>query len=138
MLLQATTPYSFTGVAQGVTPSGVSLEPYAPAGVNASRNSSRDLIIRWSRRDRMQFDDPDFRDYQEECLLNEASESYEIEIRNAGDTAAVRTLTSTTNTVTYTAANQTTDFGSIQNSIKVRVYQMSATAGRGYAAAATL
>ena len=137
MLIQASTPYVI-GSAQGLTPSGVSLEPYAPAGVNASRNSSRDLIIRWSRCDRMEFEDSDLSDYREECPQSEASESYEIEIRNAGDTAAVRTLTATTNTVTYTAANQTTDFGSIQNSIKVRVYQMSATAGRGYAAAATL
>ena len=58
MLIQASTPYVI-GSAQGITPSGVSLEPYAPAGVNASRNSSRDLIIRWSRCDRMEFEDPD-------------------------------------------------------------------------------
>jgi hypothetical protein len=42
-----------------------------------------------------------------------------------------RTLTSTTQTVTYSAAQQTTDFGATQPEVLVRVHQMSALVGRG-------
>jgi hypothetical protein len=40
--------------------------------------------------------------------------------------------------VTYTAAEQTADFGSPQPSVALKVYQISATVGRGWPAAATL
>ncbi|WP_156796395.1 hypothetical protein [Brevundimonas sp. BAL3] len=50
----------------------------------------------------------------------------------------VRTLSVTTPTAIYTAAQQTADFGAPQASIAVRIYQMSATVGRGRAALATL
>ncbi|MBX6329380.1 MAG: hypothetical protein IRY89_12480, partial [Pseudolabrys sp.] len=39
---------------------------------------------------------------------------------------------------TYTAAEQIADFGAPQASVAVRVYQLSATVGRGRPAAATL
>ena len=50
----------------------------------------------------------------------------------------VRTLTATTPTVVYTAAEQTADFGAAQPAYDIRVYQMSATYGRGTPRAATL
>jgi hypothetical protein len=43
----------------------------------------------------------------------------------------VRTVAAASPTVTYTAAQQTADFGSVQSAIAVRVYQLSATVGRG-------
>jgi hypothetical protein len=64
--------------------------------------------------------------------------NYEIDIRNAGDTATLRTSTVTAPTATYTAAEQTTDFGSPQGSIRVRVFQISETVGRGIMRSATL
>jgi hypothetical protein len=43
-----------------------------------------------------------------------------------------RTIASSTPTSSYTAANQTTDYGSAQNPIYAVVYQMSSRIGRGY------
>jgi hypothetical protein len=39
--------------------------------------------------------------------------------------------------VTYTAADQTTDFGAPQGAVVIAVYQMSAAVGRGFAGRAT-
>ena len=50
----------------------------------------------------------------------------------------MRTLAATTPSVTYTAADQTADFGAPQSSVAVRVYQLSAVLGRGTPRAATL
>jgi hypothetical protein len=48
-------------------------------------------------------------------------------------TTVVRTITGlSTPTATYTSAQQTTDFGSPQAEVFVRVYQVSATVGRGH------
>jgi hypothetical protein len=44
----------------------------------------------------------------------------------------VRTLTVSAPIAIYTAAQQTTDFGSTQTEVTVRIYQRSATVGRGY------
>ncbi len=60
-------------------------------------------------------------------------EAYEIDIMNGG--SVVRMLTSATPAVTYTAADQITDFGSAQTSITFNVFQMSAQFGRGIAGA---
>lgn len=54
------------------------------------------------------------------------------------DEAAARTITSTTPTATYSAADQTSDFGVLQSRVLVRIYQVSATVGRGAAAEAVL
>jgi hypothetical protein len=54
-----------------------------------------------------------------------------------GSTVA-RTITATTPTFAYSAADQTTDFGSAQASITFRIYQLSATVGRGYPLEVTL
>ena len=53
--------------------------------------------------------------------------------RSTSSTAAtsVRTLTATSPAATYTAAEQTADFGAPQSSISLRLYQLSATRGRG-------
>ena len=61
--------------------------------------------------------------------LGEDSERYEIDILDGSD--VVRTLSATSPTATYTAAQQTADFGSPQPSISLRINQLSTTAGRG-------
>ncbi len=61
--------------------------------------------------------------------LGEVAESYEIEILNGA--VVVRTVAAASPTVTYTAAQQTADFGSVQAAIAVRLYQLAATVGRG-------
>ena len=49
-------------------------------------------------------------------------------------TTVVRTLTSTTETVNYSEAQQVIDFGSVQTNFYIDVYQVSSTLGRGYPA----
>lgn len=69
--------------------------------------------------------------------LSEESERYEVEIMSGA--TLKRTITGLTSpTTVYTAAQQVTDFGSAQSSISVRVYQLSAAVGRGYAGIATI
>ena len=114
------------------THSAVGLKPYAPVHISAQRDGSANLSIDWIRRSRIGGDWRDNVDVE----LGEDSESYEVDIMNGA--AVVRTLTSATQTVTYTAADQVTDFGSAQASIDVNIYQLSATVGRGYPGAATL
>ena len=50
----------------------------------------------------------------------------------------VRTISSTTPTASYSAAQQVADFGSAQSSVSVRVYQLSASVGRGWPGAAII
>jgi hypothetical protein len=116
------------------TNTAVGLKPLSPVYLAGGRNSvGGDLIINWIRRARIQWDWINFAD----CPIGETSESYEIDILNSSGTV-LRTLTATTNTVTYTSAQQVTDFGSAQASIRVKVYQISATIDRGFAASGTL
>lgn len=68
--------------------------------------------------------------------LGEESERYEVEILDGS--TVVRTIATTSPTASYSAAEQTTDFGSPQSSMSVKVYQLSAVVGRGYAASASI
>lgn len=52
--------------------------------------------------------------------------------------AVVRTITASTASASYSAANQTTDFGAAQAEVFVRLQQISALVGRGLPAEATL
>jgi hypothetical protein len=63
-----------------------------------------------------------------DAALGETTESYEVEIMNGA--TVVRTIVSSAPTVTYTAAQQNTDFGSVRTTITARLYQLSATVGR--------
>jgi hypothetical protein len=116
------------------TNTGVGLKPLSPVYLAGGRNAvGGDLIINWIRRARIQWDWLNFAD----CPIGEDSESYEIDILNSSD-VVLNTYSAVTNTFTYTTAMQTTDFGSAQASIRVKVYQISATIDRGFAASGTL
>lgn len=124
-----------TGTDQTITGAGVALEPFSPVFVEGTRNGSDDLEITWLRRNRLG------QELQSgvEIPMSEASLAFEVDIIEPGSPdSVVRTLSSSTETVTYTAAQQTTDFGAPQPSITVRVYQLSAVVGRGTPAEATL
>lgn len=114
--------------------SGISQECYSPVNLAATKDNAGNISLVWDRRDRRAGDRTDYANFP----LSEVSERYETEIRNVADTATLRTIDSTTPLVRYTAAQQVTDFGSVQSTIKVRVYQLSALLGRGYVGAATL
>jgi hypothetical protein len=94
--------------------------------------SGGDLVITWIRRTRVGGDSWD----AVEVPLGEESERYEVDILD-GSTVK-RTLSATTPIVTYTAADQTADFGSVQPAISLRVCQLSTVAGRGTPRPATL
>jgi hypothetical protein len=104
---------------------GVGLRPLSPCHVRGSFDGGGDLNVTWIRRTRQGGDSWG----QTEVPLGEDSEAYEVDVMNGA--AVVRTLTSSTPTVTYTATQQTADFGAPQSSYTVRVYQISASYGRG-------
>ncbi len=113
--------------AQSFTYQGNAFKPFSPVHIKGARDGSNNLTISWTRRTRTS---GEWRDYVD-VPLGEAVEAYEIEILNGVN--VVRTLSATSPQVTYTAAQQTTDFGSAQPSVSVRMYQVSAIVGRGKA-----
>lgn len=114
------------------TYTGRNLKPFAPVHVKGTRNGSGDLTIDWIRRSRV---DAEWRDGVG-IPLGEESEAYEVDILDGGN--VVRTIEVTSPTASYSAADQTTDFGSAQSSVDVNIYQLSAVVGRGYAAEASI
>jgi hypothetical protein len=108
--------------------------PYAPAHLAGTREGDGNLTITWVRRTRV---NGSRADGIGDVPLGEAADAYKVEILE-GD-IVVRTIAGlSTPTATYSAAEQTTDFGAPQVSIAVRVYQLSAVVGRGIAARAIL
>ena len=105
---------------------GLGLRPLSPVHVRG-RRSSGDLTISWVRRTRIGGDSWDTTDVP----LAEDTERYEVDI--VAGALIKRTLTAATPTAVYTSAQQTADFGALQASVAVRVYQLSATRGRGAA-----
>lgn len=120
---------SVTSVAH--TAQGNSVKPLAPVWIAGERNGG-DLTITWTRRARINAEWRDVIDVP----LDEPSEEYQIDILDG--LTVVRTLTASSPTVTYTAAQQTADFGSPQSSVSVAVYQISSRLGRGHAGTATV
>ena len=110
---------------------GEGLKPLSPVHIRGSR-SGGDLDIAWVRRTRIGGDSWDGVDVP----LGEAEERYEIDILDG--TTVKRTLTATSPSATYTAAQQSADFGSPQPSISLRISQLSPTRGRGTPRAAVL
>lgn len=117
------------------TNTGVGLKPFSPVQIAGERDLSGDLTITWVRRSRAQ-------DYwidgvDAPPLLPEDQDLYDLEILD-GPTV-VRTFSSVAvQSQVYTAAEQTTDFGSAQAAVSVRVYQISARVARGYPGSATV
>lgn len=111
------------------THTAVAQTPLAPVLLGGGRNASDDITLNWTRRTRIGGGWNSYSDVP----LGEATESYEIEIWDGSGYATLkRTLAAATPTVSYTAAQQTTDFGAPQSTVYCRVYQLSAQVGRGY------
>lgn len=125
--------------ALGFTPSGRGLVPFAPVHVEQPWRAARspgDLTIRWTRRSRALVADAW---EQVEVPLAEDLESYDVQILDG--TAVKRTLTSTTTSALYTAAQQTADWGALLGpgqTLALRIYQLSNRLGRGTPANVTL
>lgn len=118
---------------QSLTYRGVNLKPLSPAYPFGSRNALGDLAVSFTRRSRFS---SSWWVTGVSAPVGEASESYEIDVMSGS--AVKRTITSSTPAITYTAADQTIDFGSLQTAITLRIYQISSTVGRGYPLEVTL
>jgi hypothetical protein len=110
----------------------MALRPFSPVDVTAARQMNGDILISWTRRDRLGrtlmsgVDMP----------LSEATLAFQVDILNhtASPFTVLRTLATLSTSVTYTHAEQEADYGSpLPDSLSVRVYQMSAVVGRGTA-----
>ncbi|MBS0536871.1 MAG: glycoside hydrolase/phage tail family protein [Proteobacteria bacterium] len=119
-----------TALALDVTPQATALKPLAPVHLRAARNGEG-VSLRWIRRTRVEGDG-----WSGEVPLGEDGEAYAIDILSGGTVR--RTLSSTTPSVLYAAADELVDFGVAQTTLTVCVAQMSATVGRGFIAQATL
>jgi hypothetical protein len=108
---------------------GVNLECLSPCHLTGNIHpSTSDWTLTWTRRSRF----AGWRSFVD-AELGEASEAYDVEIYSDNTYATLlRTLTASTPTVAYTSAQQTTDFGENQTTLYLKIYQISATVGRGY------
>ncbi|SMH42558.1 baseplate multidomain protein megatron [Mesorhizobium australicum] len=106
----------------------VGLRPLSPVHLGASWETDGDIQIGWTRRTRIGGDGWE----QVEVPLGEESETYEVEILDTAGASVVRTVSGLGAPAwLYTVADQTADHGAPLTSIRFRVYQMSATIGRG-------
>jgi hypothetical protein len=111
-------------------------QPYAPVHIAGTRNMANDLTVTWVRRTRV---GGELVDLTDAVPLAEETEAYDVDIRNPADTATLRTFAGLTSpTVTYTAAQQTTDGLTPGDPVRVHIYQISALVGRGRRGAAVV
>lgn len=111
------------------------LQPFAPVNINGTRASGvgSDLTLIWKRRARLNAEWVSYVDVP----LDEPAELYDVEIMNGG--AVIRTFSNLpTPTATYTAAQQSADWGSVPATFTVNIYQISARYGRGKQGRATI
>lgn len=122
---------------------GRSQMPYAPVHLKGARGTAPGhWTVSWVRRARLGGAWKDGLDVP----LGEEREDYEVDILDTSGSpeTVVRTLTSTPSangsvvtpagrTALYSENDQIADFGAAQGSLSVRVYQVSAAVGRGFA-----
>jgi hypothetical protein len=116
-----------------LTLAGNDLKPYSVVAISGTQDSSGDWVMAWIRRTRI---GGAWMDGTGTVPLSEVSEAYQIDILNGS--TVVRTIDASSPYAVYLAAQQVADFGSAQATLRVNIYQMSAQAGRGFPAAATL
>ncbi len=111
---------------------GLGLKPLSPVHVKGRREANGDLVISWIRRTRRGGDNWELPDVP----LAEDAESYDIDVLDG--TLVKRTLTAAQPSVTYSAGDQTVDFGALPPAVSLRVHQISAVYGRGSARTTTV
>lgn len=120
-----TTQYAttFTNRAKG-------LRPWSPVGITATRDLSDNIHIDFFRRDRLGQHWPE--DGPEDPPMSETTEAYKIYIYSLS-AGILRTIDTTISEADYSAADQTTDFGSTvpAGELMIGVVQMSSVYGAG-------
>lgn len=122
-----------TATDQAFTYRGVNLECLSPVYARGSRDGSSNFSGTFTRRSRLS---NTWWTNGIVAPVGETSEAYEIDVMS-GSTVK-RTISVASPAWAYSAANQTTDFGSPQSSITFRIFQMSNIVGRGYPLEVTL
>lgn len=125
---------SFNSMASlGFTNTAEGLKPFSPVNLRKSF-SSTDIVLTWSRRTRLTENA-----FAGVLPLGETSERYDVTIYSDSTfTTVKRVIEVFSEAATYTAAQQTTDFGSTQTTINVRVQQRSDSIGLGHELQATV
>jgi hypothetical protein len=123
-------------VEETVTMTGKGRRPLSPVHVSGRRlNGTGDIKITWLRRTRIGGDGWS----QVEVPVAEDTESYEVEVLDGAEIK--RTFAASSPSVIYTGAQQTVDFAApiaFPDTLSLRIYQLSASYGRGTAEEATL
>lgn len=104
-----------------ITGYGNSVRPLAPVHVKGTRNIGGDLTATWVRRARINGDWQDYVDVP----LDEATERYMVAVaQNANFELVTRETIVTTPSFAYTAAQQVEDFGTVQGTVYLVIYQL--------------
>lgn len=119
-----------SATAQTLTPEAVGLKPFSPVDVRGSRDGSNNLTVTWQRRSRLGVRMIGALGIN--VPLGEASERYEVDVYAGSPLAVVRTISATSPTVTYSAADQTSDGIAPGAPVFLKAYQLSDVVGRGY------
>ncbi|MBI4291333.1 MAG: hypothetical protein HY661_07640 [Betaproteobacteria bacterium] len=119
---------------EAFTNNAVGLKPFSPIRLVATRDGSNNITFEWQRRSRLTVRMIGALGIS--VPLGEETESYELDIY--GGSSVVRIISATSETASYTAAQQTADGLTPGNSVTCALYQISAQAGRGYPLEATL
>ena len=110
------------------TPAGQGLKPLAPVHINAGRDAAGNITITWARCTRIAGEWRDGSDVP----LGEAAENYDIEIWTPDFAHILRTLTATIPAASWLASEQVVDNDGVRPlELGVKVFQRSATVGRG-------
>jgi len=138
---------SAAATTKSLTFQGRSQMPYAPVHLTGTRGTApQHWTVAWVRRTRLGGAWKDGLDVP----LGEERETYEVDILDTLGSppgAVVRTITESASPggsfvtpasrqVRYSASDQIADFGAVQATLSLQVYQISATVGRGVPAAA--
>lgn len=111
---------------QEFTNTGAGRKPLSPVHFRGTRDGSNNLDVTFIRRTRHRV--PGLG--RGPVPLGEESERYEIDIYDGVD--VVRTITATTTSFSYSAAEQTSDGLTPGDLVSMRIYQISADRGRGF------
>ena len=117
-----------TAVALTLTPKATALRPLAPVHLKAVR-AAGGVTFSWIRRTRTDGDG-----WVGEVPLGEDREQYVLDILSGA--TVVRSMIVAAPVTLYASADELSDFGAPQATLSVRVAQLSATVGRGFAAEA--
>ncbi len=117
-------------VALEATPQATALRPLSPVHLWATRGVDG-VSFTWIRRARFDADA-----WSGEVPLGEEREAYVLEILDGA--TVIRAFNVSEPSTLYTSTDELADFGTEQTSFSIRVAQLSATAGRGFAAESIL